>query len=159
MDKTSKRPAAAPPHSQQQQQQAAAAATTSVTPPAPFVLLLKLMMLTGVLDAFDLTVIARCSREARDAVARFWEGLGASNPATRLCSVERLVEDSALNKTGFGEYVPVSQAAACVVCGTRTRHRQPVGGSMLCAPCGTEVTGAGPEKNSVKMPPENVKML
>jgi hypothetical protein len=113
----------------------AGAATTS-SAPAFFLLLLKLMMLTGVLDAFDLTVIAQCTREARDAVAYCWEGVRTKNPATRLRSVERLVEDRALNKTGFDEYVLECQAAECVMCGAVTQRRHIVDGSMLCAPCG-----------------------
>jgi len=113
----------------------AGAATTS-SAPAFFLLLLKLMMLTGVLDAFDLTVIAQCTREARDAVAYCWEGVRTKNPATRLRSVERLVEDRALNKTGFDEYVSECQAAECVMCGAVTQCRHIVDGSMLCAPCG-----------------------
>jgi len=140
MEKTSKRPAAAPPRPNEQG--TAGAATTS-SAPAFFLLLLKLMMLTGVLDPYDWTVIARCSLEARDAVASFWGGFCVKNPATRLRSVERLVEDRALNMTGFQEYVPVSQAANCVICATRTRCRHPVDGSMLCTPCGIEKVDPG----------------
>jgi hypothetical protein len=115
----------------------------ALTPPPPgsppeltLTLLLDLMMLRGVLDAFDLTIFGQCSRELRVAVAGAWKGVRAGNPATRLWSVERRVHDAKKNNTGFREYVPVSQAGDCVVCGKVTRFRHPIEGSMLCAPCG-----------------------
>jgi hypothetical protein len=105
-------------------------------PPPPVLLLLNIFMVVGVLDAVDLTVLGQCSRELRGAVAGVWKGVRAGNTATRLRSVERCVDDAAENKAGWKEYVPVSQAGDCVVCGELTRFRHPVEGSMLCAPCG-----------------------
>lgn len=104
-------------------------------------LLLKILMLVGVLDAVDLTAIARCSRELKEATDEIWEGVRKKNAATRLRLVERRVDNSAKNNSKFTPYAPVDQAGGCV-CGELTRFRHPVDGTPVCAPCGTRAESA-----------------
>ena len=66
-----------------------------------------LLFLQGVLDTVDMTVLAFCSWEMY-STRKFWDGVRAQNPTTRLHLIEQLVEDLARNDTRYPEYVPVS---------------------------------------------------
>jgi hypothetical protein len=110
-------------------------------PPVPM-LIFDLLFLQGVLDAVDVSLLACCSWELCKKTHDFWEGVRAGNPATRLHLIERLVDDPAQNDTRYPEYVPLSAAGRCVVCGLMTRFQYPVEGSMLCAPCGKKFDNA-----------------
>lgn len=98
-------------------------------------LVFDLLLASGHLDALDLTVIARCSKDLRRAVDEAWGRIRAGDPTAVLRSVARRVNDPKLNEITHGSFVSVKEAAACVACGTVTRCRHPIEGSLLCAAC------------------------
>lgn len=112
-------------------------------PPPPSInptLLLDLLLGAGALDAVDLTVLARCSRELRRGVDRAWADFCARKPRVRLRTVARPVDDPAPNEVTHGGYTPeLDGAGPCVECGVVTRFCHDIEGSMLCPACGNKI--------------------